>query len=95
MRMRRVAGLPLPAGKPVVLEPGGYHLMLMKLPGPLEAGKRVPLTLTFERADGARDTMEIEASVQPLASHGPGSMGGHGMQHHGHGTTPAHAPKPR
>lgn len=41
-------GLTLPAGEPVTLAPGGTHLMLMGLAGPLSAGDQVPLTLSFE-----------------------------------------------
>lgn len=51
MRMRPLPdGLPVPAGITVVLEPGGLHLMLMRLssrPGP---GDEVVLGLEFERA---------------------------------------------
>ena len=35
MRMRAIDKLALPAGKAVDLKPGGYHLMLMDLTGPL------------------------------------------------------------
>ena len=41
-----------PAGKPVELKPGGYHVMLMDLAQPLKEGDSVPLTLTFEDKDG-------------------------------------------
>lgn len=43
-------GLPLPAGQPVQLKPGGDHLMLMGLKKPLIAGEQVSITLTFEQA---------------------------------------------
>lgn len=43
-------GLPLPAGQPVQLKPGGDHLMLMGLKQPLIAGEQVSITLTFEQA---------------------------------------------
>ena len=46
-------GLPLPAGRAVTLAPGGTHLMLMQLTGPLVAGTSVPLTLTFSQARAA------------------------------------------
>ncbi len=38
MKMRAVPALDLPAGRAVELKPGGYHLMLMELKQPLEAG---------------------------------------------------------
>lgn len=51
MRMRELAdGLPIPAGETVTLEPGGYHVMFMKLEEPLVAGDVVSVTLTFESA---------------------------------------------
>ncbi|MDR2852117.1 MAG: copper chaperone PCu(A)C [Burkholderiaceae bacterium] len=48
MKMRAVqGGLALPAGRPVELKPGGYHIMLMDLKAPLPAGGTVPLELSF------------------------------------------------
>src|SRR5277367_4191356 len=38
MRMRPVAGLPVENGKPVVLKPGSYHVMLMGLRRQLQPG---------------------------------------------------------
>ncbi|MFV0258069.1 MAG: copper chaperone PCu(A)C [Acidimicrobiales bacterium] len=43
-------GLELPAGEPVVLEPGGYHVMLMGLAEPLVAGGELEVTLEFAEA---------------------------------------------
>ena len=67
MRMRAVGGLDLPAGKAVELKPGGYHVMLMELKGPLKAGDTVPITLVFEGPDKSRQTVEVKAMVRPLA----------------------------
>ena len=54
MRMSEMEdGLALPVGRPVTLSPGGTHLMLMRLTGPLVAGATVPLTLTFAHAPAA------------------------------------------
>ena len=66
MKMRLVPRLPLPAGKPVVLKPGGYHLMLYDLKQQLQEGTRVPIRLEFESAGGRRDSVEIQAEVRPL-----------------------------
>lgn len=44
-------GLPLPAGQPISLQPGGNHLMLMQVTAPLAEGDAVDLTLTFDDAD--------------------------------------------
>jgi periplasmic copper chaperone A len=50
MEMREVEGIDVVAGEPLVLEPGGYHVMLMELAAPLEVGTSISLTLTFEKA---------------------------------------------
>jgi copper(I)-binding protein len=75
MRMRAVAGLDLPAGMPVELKPGGYHVMLMALKQTLNAGETVPITLVFEAADKSREELELKAPVRPLTS-GAGTPAG-------------------
>ncbi len=50
MTMREVDSIAIPAGETVALEPGGYHVMLMELAAPLEAGATFELTLDFEKA---------------------------------------------
>ena len=67
MRMRKLERLPLPAGTPVTLAPGGKHLMLMQLKAPLRAGTSVTLVLTFDRAAPLR----VQATVREL-SHAAG-----------------------
>lgn len=68
--MRDLAfGLPLPAGKPVTLHPGGTHLMLMGLHQPLVAGGIVTVSLTFEQAG----TIKVAVPVEPLNATGPGT----------------------
>lgn len=59
MGMREISSLTLPAGEEVTLEPGGYHIMLMDLAGPISEGDTVPVTLTFEKA--GEITVEAEA----------------------------------
>jgi len=66
-KMRAVPRLALPAGNPVTLKPGGYHVMLMALQQPLTEGATVPLVLTFEARDGKRTTLDVAARVRPLA----------------------------
>jgi hypothetical protein len=67
MRMREVEkGLEIPAGGSVTLAPGGYHLMMMGLKGPLKQGSTVPVTLVFEKAG----TIDVELAVEAMgASH--------------------------
>lgn len=52
-------GLALAGGETVAFEPGGYHVMLMDLAAPLEAGDEFELILTFERADPVEVTVEV------------------------------------
>jgi hypothetical protein len=74
MRMRPVAGIDLPAGRPVALSPGGLHVMLLGLRAPLKEGETIPLTLTFERAG----TIEVRVPVARAgATGGMGNTGGH------------------
>jgi hypothetical protein len=60
-------GLVIPAGETVKLEPGGYHLMLMQLTGPLVEGQSITVTLTFEKA-GA---VEVQVPIGSPAAKGP------------------------
>ncbi|WP_372658277.1 copper chaperone PCu(A)C [Hydrogenophaga sp.] len=71
MKMRQVNGLALTAGKPVELKPGGFHVMLLDLKGPLKAGDMVALTLEFEGAGKLRFTQEIQVPVRALGSMAP------------------------
>ena len=66
MRMRQLPALTLPAGRPVTLSPGGYHLMLLELKRPLKDGDKVPLTLEIEDAHQVRSKIVVEAPVRPL-----------------------------
>ncbi|WP_302175685.1 copper chaperone PCu(A)C [uncultured Hydrogenophaga sp.] len=82
MKMRAVTALPLPAGRAVELKPGGYHVMLMDLKGPVKAGEVVPINMTIETADGKRQNVEVKAQVRAMAMPA-GGHGGHGS-HGGH-----------
>lgn len=59
MMMSPVESIPVPAGGMAELKPGSFHIMLIDLVAPLEAGAIVPLTLTFQ--GGA--TLEVMAPV--------------------------------
>ena len=65
MQMRMIDRLPLPAGKPVALTPGGYHVMLFGLRQRLAPGENVPLTLTIETG-GRAQQVQVQARVMPL-----------------------------
>jgi copper(I)-binding protein len=59
MTMRAIPALDLPAGETVSLEPGGYHIMLLELPEPLELGDTFDATLEFAEADPVTVTFEV------------------------------------
>jgi copper(I)-binding protein len=62
MRMRPVAGIPVPPGETVELRPGGQHLMLIGLTEPLRQGTEVPLTLRFERTGEVQVMLHVQAA---------------------------------
>lgn len=78
MAMMPVESIPVPAGGSVELKPGSYHIMLIELVAPLEAGAVVPLTLTFQSGT----VVDVEAIVgdgppgaMPMGSDAPMQMG--------------------
>jgi periplasmic copper chaperone A len=68
MRMAAVDALPLPAGKAVQLQPGGFHLMLTNLKQPLKEGDTVAVKLTFRDAGGKETVTQITAPVRALTA---------------------------
>ncbi|HVI31145.1 copper chaperone PCu(A)C [Phenylobacterium sp.] len=57
MKMGKVERVPVPPGGKVILAPGGHHLMLFGLTKALNAGDRVPATLSF--ASGTKVKVEL------------------------------------
>ena len=55
MRMQQVEGIDVPA----ILEPGGYHVMLLDLGGQLSAGDTFDVTLTFDQGGEQTVTAEV------------------------------------
>ena len=66
MRMHAVDAIALPAGRTVELKPGGFHVMLIALRGPVRAGDRVPLVLEVQDATRRLRRVAVEAEVRPL-----------------------------
>jgi copper(I)-binding protein len=62
LRMREVKGYDIPASGSFELRPGGAHLMLVDLKGPLKGGDKVPVVLKFERAG----EVKVDFEVRPL-----------------------------
>ncbi len=64
MQMRRMDALPLAAGKPTELAPGGFHLMLFDLKKPLKASEQVEFTLHFKDGAGKTSVMKLFAPIK-------------------------------
>jgi copper(I)-binding protein len=64
MHMEPVPAIGLPPGDHVVLQPGGLHVMLTGLAGPLVEGRSFPLTLAFEEAG----SVEVSVTIAPAAT---------------------------
>jgi copper(I)-binding protein len=62
MKMRPVDHVAVPAGETVMLQPGGYHVMLIGLHAPLKEGESFDITLTFDNGDTATVTTDIKAA---------------------------------
>jgi len=88
MKMRELGdGIVIPAGQTVTLQPGGLHIMFMKLGGPLVEGTTVPVTLTFETAG----TVAVDLAVGGFADDAPTmDHGAHGGDAMSHGDAAAH-----
>ena len=66
-------GLTIEPGKTVKLAPGGYHLMMFDLKGPLKQGEQVPVTLEFEKAG----KVKVSLDVQGVGAQAPADHSGH------------------
>jgi copper(I)-binding protein len=53
-------GLAIEPGKTVKFAPGGYHLMMFDLKGPLKQGDKVPVTLQFEKAGKVSVSLDVQ-----------------------------------
>ncbi|MBA4108338.1 MAG: hypothetical protein C0487_01920 [Leptothrix sp. (in: Bacteria)] len=77
MRMRAIDALPLPAGQPVALQPGGHHLMLMGLKRPLSVGDHLLLTLKLRDEKGRLVQQRVRLPVLATAPAGAASQPHH------------------
>ena len=80
MKMRMLETLPIKAGKPYKLEPGGFHLMLFDLKKPLAAGQQVKFELTF-KSGNTEFKQQIKAPIKTADSAESGSDD-HSHHHH-------------
>ena len=68
MKMRQLpAGLPLPPGQHVMLQPGDYHIMLEGLTAPLKQGQTLPLHLTYAKSA----PVDVTATVAAIGASAP------------------------
>lgn len=74
MTMRKEEQIRVPAGETKALEPGGWHIMLINLTRPLEAGDQVAIILTL--ADGRERTVSAAVRRTDMMDEGPGDHKG-------------------
>lgn len=77
MNMQKVDAVELPAGKMVVFDTEGYHVMLMGLNAQVKEGDQVPLTLTVEDASGSTENLEVMAPARALTTDAHSAHGAH------------------
>jgi copper(I)-binding protein len=77
MTMHPLAGIDIPAGGSVALEPNGIHIMFTELKGDLKQGGAMPVTFVFAKAGKVETTLQILA----IGAKGPppDAMGGMDM----------------
>ena len=54
-------GWEIPSGGTLELKPGGKHIMLIDLTAPLKAGKKIQVTLNFEKAGAQTIDVPVQA----------------------------------
>ncbi len=81
MTMRALdQGLTIEPGKTVKLAPGGYHLMMFDLKGPLKQGEKLPVTLEFEKAGKVNVSFDIQGIGAQAPAAKQDGMGGMDMK---------------
>jgi hypothetical protein len=82
MKMRPVeGGLEIKPGETVTLKPSSFHVMLMDLKQPLEAGKTATATLQLQNAG----TVRVEFPIVAIGAPAPGASTGGGSMMMDHG----------
>ena len=80
MKMQAVSDITLTPGSPLVLAPGGYHLMLMDLKPGFAQAKSVPLNLVFKDEAGKEVLLRVDAPIQ-MSAQREAPMHDSGMEH--------------
>lgn len=84
MKMRMLNSLPLAAGKPYKLAPGGFHLMLFDLKKPLIIGEQVNFVLHFKSKTKGAFKQNIKATVQSQLEDAASANAANGSHLHHH-----------
>lgn len=79
MKMRQIPAIALPAGQPVDLKPGGYHVMLIDLARQITPGDHIDVTLIVE--DAKQQQHRVPVSVEARALN---AKAGEAPAKHGH-----------
>ena len=79
MKMRPVASLPVEPGKPLVFDPGRYHIMLVELARALKEGDSFPITLRFAKAGAVTATVSVQKAGAAEMKMPPGGADGSAM----------------
>jgi copper(I)-binding protein len=69
MKMRPVPAIEIRAKGETALKPGGLHVMLIDLKGPLVEGTTVPITLTFDDGSVRKVDARVVRPGTPAAEH--------------------------
>ncbi|MBL8097630.1 MAG: copper chaperone PCu(A)C [Anaerolineales bacterium] len=69
MTMTQQERIEIPAGDEVVLESGGYHIMLINLKQDLQVGDEITITLNFENYPDVMVTVPVKDSAEEHQSH--------------------------
>ena len=64
LRKERLQEVPIPALETQSFHPGGIHIMLIGLRGPLEVGRVIELELVY--ADQSKETISVPVDERPL-----------------------------
>ena len=76
MKMRPVeGGLEIKPGETVMLKPASFHVMLVDLKHPLEAGQTIKATLKFDNAG----TVDVDYPIAAIGAPAPGAAAGGNM----------------
>jgi copper(I)-binding protein len=81
MMMKAIDALDIVPGRTLELKPGSYHIMLIDVLKPVNAGDKLPLTLVIEGRDGKRSAVEVSAEARAMNATRPAAAGEHRHAH--------------